>query len=291
MKKMIALFAIAVATLAGCVATRGDMAQLKGRVQILETRMGEANSAAAAAFELATRATDTSAGARTAAAGANATAASADKKAAEAMARATDAVAVAAGAKATADEAKAASGGAVAKADIASTTAVAATAAAAKAAEDLKSLGGRVATVAAKATRAQRTADAVRFDDEPFLFVETFELARYDWVKGEFKRCATLIAKHRSQMDAIVKLVKGDDAQWEIAEIVGYADRLPFKRDGKIADDSDDLNLMCSERRANAVAEYLEKALGMGPSAFALEGRGLATGDRERIVRVKLTRK
>lgn len=90
------------------------------------------------------------------------------------------------------------------------------------------------------------------------VLVWGFPVARYDDNKSEFKACAELLPGVKAALDQIV--AAANEEKIKIKKVTGYASRQPFKKDGKVRDDSDELNRNCGELRAQKAAEYLDKA-------------------------------
>lgn len=89
------------------------------------------------------------------------------------------------------------------------------------------------------------------------LLVWGFPVARYDDDKSDFKACAELLPGLKAALDQVV--AAANDGKIKLKKVVGFASRQPFKKDGKVRDDSDELNQKCGTLRAQKVAEYLDK--------------------------------
>lgn len=79
----------------------------------------------------------------------------------------------------------------------------------------------------------------------------------------------------KGQLDAAIAIAKKESKAIKLS--AGFADIRPFvdKKTGKRLEKSDELNSMCSSKRAEVVADYLKKAT--GDPDIKYDGRGTAT--------------
>lgn len=91
------------------------------------------------------------------------------------------------------------------------------------------------------------------YDTWPFV-LRPFPLARLN-DKGEFTACAEVSADMKKVIAEVKK--RADGKTWEVGPVSGFASTQPFRKDGKVIGNSDELNKQCAELRAKAVTKEL----------------------------------
>lgn len=130
-----------------------------------------------------------------------------------------------------------------------------------------KSVIGVRAATARAVGRLGALEDSQGIDHDKRLFrLSGFPTAKLNDA-GELIACAEISAVMQTRIAELKKIVAAGG--WAPKEIAGFADERPFRKAGKVLDNSDELNAVCAQLRADAVAG----ALGSGDAV----GRGATT--------------
>lgn len=158
----------------------------------------------------------------------------------------------------------------------------------------LRTLGQRVASLGKAVNQTTSRVGAIEFHKEieenvKYVRIPGFPVARRDASDDEFVACAEISPQMKGEIEKVAEAAKKDGLV--VSMVYGFADSLPFKKAGKVHDDSDALNAACAEMRAAAGAEVLSDLM---EDVIDLQGMGTTArfGDipMNRTLLVKLVR-